>query len=181
MHAHQTEDDFMEGPLYCQESTCTFSTKWLYLLCNHLQSSHNIELKEDVHSFANTEGKHLFEGMYMYVYHHVHSCQNDFYYSFIEFLTWKSNLEETSTSCFVKSTGVKTDSAGNDVCYYYCNRSGFYNRRSTGKKKTKSQGTSKLNTYCTAFIKATKHRKTGKIQAQTCATHYGHLQQVEHI
>ena len=64
---------------------------------------------------------------------------------------------------------------------YATTRSGFYNTQSTGKRKTKSQGMSQLNTYCIAFIKATKYRETGKIQVQTCTTHYGHLQQVEHI
>lgn len=106
---------------------------------------------------------------------------NNFVTIIIEFSTWKAELEEVSTSYFVKATGIKADSDGNSIYYYYCNRSGFYSTQSTGKRQIKSQGTSKLNTYCTAFIKTTQHMKTGEIQVQTCTTHYGHLEQLEHI
>lgn len=89
-------------------------------------------------------------------------------YFIIEFLTWKTSSEGESMSCFIKSTGTKTDGTGNLICYYYCNRSGFYTQKSAGLRRIKTQGTSKVNTYCTAFIKSTHDKKTGKIQVSLC-------------
>ncbi len=56
--------------------------------------------------------------------------------------------------------------------YLYCNRSGYYNSVGVGNRSMKSQGTSKINTYCTASMIVTK---TGKqLCVEDCKTHHGH-------
>ena len=59
---------------------------------------------------------------------------------------------------FIKTTGTKQDSNGNAVCYYYCNRTGYYKQKGTGERLPKTQGTSKLDTYCTASIRTTSNQ-----------------------
>ena len=56
--------------------------------------------------------------------------------------------------------------------------------KSTGDKmleaeKTKSQGTAKINTYCTASMTVTKTGKT--LCVEYCKTHYGHTFQLGHL
>ena len=78
----------------------------------------------------------------------------------LEFKIWKINFEENTASCFVKGSGNKLDSHGNLISYCHCNRSGFYNTKCVGQRHLKSQGTSKLNTYCTASIKTITDKLT---------------------
>ena len=78
----------------------------------------------------------------------------------------------------MKATGDK----GTDkhITYYYCNRSGYHNRKGQGQRQTKLQGTSKMNAYCTAAIVVTKNDKE-MIQAQIYKTHYGHQLSLGHL
>ena len=92
-----------------------------------------------------------------------------------DFIAWKEKYENSSCSSFVKATGDKR--ADNSTTYYYCNRSGYYTKKSQGKRHTKSKGTAKLNTYCTAAIIVSKMKMSdGKefVQAHICKTHYDH-------
>lgn len=88
---------------------------------------------------------------------------------------------QPSCSSFVKATGDK--GADKHITYYYCNRSGYYNKKSQGKRQIKSQGTSKLNAYCTAAIVVTQVTKGDKeiIQARIYKTHYGHPSSLGHL
>ena len=45
----------------------------------------------------------------------------------------------------------------------------------------KTQGTAKLNTYCTASIKTAVDKNTGQLIADVCKTHYGHKNDLGHI
>ena len=47
--------------------------------------------------------------------------------------------------------------------YYYSNRTGVYKSRGNKKRATKSQGTSKTNSFCSAYMKAVKCLKTGSV------------------
>lgn len=98
-----------------------------------------------------------------------------------DFMSWKENYENESCSSFAKATGDK--GADKHITYYYCNRSGYYKKKSQGKHHTKLQGTSKLNAYCTAAIVVTQVTKDDKeiIQAQICKTHYGHQLSLGHL
>jgi hypothetical protein len=70
---------------------------------------------------------------------------------------------------------------GDGIIYYYCNRSGYYKDKRTGKRETKSQSTSKLDTYCTASIKIATDKQTKEVNAEICSTHYGHDIDLEHL
>ena len=77
---------------------------------------------------------------------------------------------------FSKSTGTKGSTQ-----YFYCNRSGYFSSKGKGKRNIKSQGSNKLNTYCTASITVTTDNNTGQILVTTCHTHYGHDKQLGHL
>ena len=51
----------------------------------------------------------------------------------VDFETWKICFEEEISSSSVKPTGNKRDTDDNLICYYYCNRTGFYNTKKTGE------------------------------------------------
>ena len=64
--------------------------------------------------------------------------------------------------------------------YFYCNRSGHFQSRSTGQRHIKTQGSSKIGLYCTAAITASRENISGMIQVQVYKTHYGHTTSLGH-
>ena len=97
----------------------------------------------------------------------------------LEFETWKSRLEENTNTQYTKSSGVKIVS-GEKQEYYYCNRSGYFKTHSKGLRAIKSQGTSKMDSYCTAKI-CLQRLKNGEVQAHITKTHYGHKISLGHL
>ena len=65
--------------------------------------------------------------------------------------------------------------------YYYCNRSGHFHTRGTGQRHIKTQGTSKINAYCTATITVTRERGSECIEVQIYGSHYGHKTALGHL
>ena len=96
----------------------------------------------------------------------------------VEFEEWKKNFERESCSYFVKSSGNKI-SGSSKRSYFYCNRSGTFQTRGKGKRMIKSQGSSKLDTYCTASIQLS-YQPGGSIKAIINKTHYGHTCSLGH-
>ena len=81
---------------------------------------------------------------------------------------------------YVKGTGDKT-TEGCTTSYYQCNRSGVFQSKGTGKRRLKSQGSSKINSHCTAAITLTVYHTTQSVKAEVCHTHYGHQTRLGHI
>ena len=69
----------------------------------------------------------------------------------IDFKTWKEELEKSTNSWFVHATGEK-EALNCAKQYYYCNRSGHFKSKGAGIRHLKTQGTSKINSYCTASL-----------------------------
>ncbi len=92
----------------------------------------------------------------------------------------EEECEKQGDTNFIRSTGNKMLEAENTTrIYFYCNRSGYYNSLGTRKRSMKSQGTSKLNNYCTASMTVTKTGK--KLCVEYCKTHHGHTFQLGHL
>ena len=81
---------------------------------------------------------------------------------------------------FVKSTGDKTTD-GCTTSYYQCNRSGVFLPKGSGQRRLKSQGSSKINSQCTAAITLTVNHTTQSVKAEVCHTHYAHEPKLGHI
>ena len=91
------------------------------------------------------------------------------------------DCEKDTDTWFVKATGEKiTASARASTTYFYCNRSGYFDSRGTGKRVLKSQGTSKLNGYCTASM-TTITTETKAINVEYFKSHYGHQVCLGHL
>ena len=59
------------------------------------------------------------------------------------------------------------------VTYLYCNRSGYFSSQSKDIRSIKKQGSSKIDSYCTAGMEC-EHLENGKIKVTFNKTHYGH-------
>ncbi len=64
--------------------------------------------------------------------------------------------------------------------YFYCSRSGFFREQGKGLRALKTQGSSKIDSHCTASIKLT-HIYKGKVQVTICKSDYGHDLSLGHI
>ena len=65
--------------------------------------------------------------------------------------------------------------------YYYCHRSGIYNKKGSGIRDIKAQGTCKLGFSCTAYIKAVENLITKSVNAEYCFFHYNHEEELAHL
>ncbi|XP_072298197.1 uncharacterized protein [Eucyclogobius newberryi] len=104
----------------------------------------------------------------------AHGCDHHIQHTELEsageFEDFKSGLEKMYGICFVKP--FSGNNCRDHVSqYYYCNRTGTYKSRGTGKRTLKSQGTSKMNGTCCAFLKCTTSKVTGKACVEYCVDH----------
>ena len=81
--------------------------------------------------------------------------------NFSAFSTWKEGEEKRTNSSYVLQCAPQTN-VTSDVkrYYYYCHRSGIYNKKGSGIRDIKAQGTCKLGFSCTAYIKAVENLTT---------------------
>ena len=143
----------------CSESKCKCTFKALAPYRHHLQSVHGIPMA----SFTKDFKSH--EGMYM-------QCHCVLILCVLDFEQWKTTFEQETNSSFVKATGEK---AGREkrLTYYYCNRSGYFSPSGRNVRALKSQGTAKLDSYCTAAIILTKGDVGTHYKANVYSTHHG--------
>jgi len=98
--------------------------------------------------------------------------------SVVEFEEWKDQHERETNSSHIKTTGEKGEVDATKT-YYYCNRSGYLNPSGEQKRNLKSQGSSKVNAYCTAGMVLTQTQHG--IQVDICSTHHGHSMRLGHL
>ena len=118
----------------------------------------------------------------MVIVYVLRTCQSQLtYYYSTDFYLWKKQTETDTNSWYVKATGTKC-SADHVTVYYYCNRSGYFLSKRDSKRHLKSQGSSKLNTYCTSSITLrTGEGCLNNVEVEFCKTHYGHSVTLGHI
>ena len=80
-----------------------------------------------------------------------------------------------SKSSFVKQRGDKMTKQYK-TSWFYCNRTGEYESKGKGKRSLKSQGTSKTDCSCPAFITAS----TGEVTAEFCLRRVGRGKDITH-
>ena len=98
----------------------------------------------------------------------------------LDFKTWKEDFEKKTNSWYVQASGKK-ELLECGKTYYYCNRSGTFTSRSTGVRHLKTQGTSKINSYCTAAMTVSREKDSGRIEVHVCSAHYGHKKALGHL
>ena len=97
-----------------------------------------------------------------------------------EFAEWKAAYEAEHDVMLGKATGDKTTD-GCTTSYYQCNRSGLFHPKGTGQRRLKSQGSSKINSHCTAAITLIVNHTIQSVKAEVCHTHYAHETRLGHI
>lgn len=117
-----------------------------------MKKEHRLKMDESEHSFIN----------------------------YSEFLMWKEEEEKKKLAHFVQHCGSVVNS-GTRHYYFYCNRSGFYESKSTGLRSAKIQGTSKLGATCTAHIKVEEDFDTKMCKVRYSSTHCGHRCELAHL
>ncbi|XP_048586956.1 uncharacterized protein LOC116617196 [Nematostella vectensis] len=97
------------------------------------------------------------------------------------FQSWKQNTESSCKCSFVKSTGDKYQKdSGTTIKYFKCNRGGKHRSVVKGPRRTKTQGSCKMESNCTASLTATVDLK-GKVTVEAVLTHYGHGHDIQHL
>lgn len=100
--------------------------------------------------------------------------------SFEEFIAWKTQLEKTTRSQFVKKRAT-VSTKNQEVIKYFCHRSGSFTSESKGLRHLKTQGSNKINGYCPAFIKVNINKNEQKCQVLFVDTHVGHENDLGHL
>ena len=121
------------------------------LVC-HLQEYHGMEMNVTTASFDN----------------------------FDEFLAWKEPEEQLANASYVLHSAPKYCS-GNEVWYFYCNRTGSYAPCGKSERALKSQGTTKTISDCSAHMKAIKAKETNEVSVTYTCTHYNHTHKLGHL
>ncbi|XP_033113503.1 uncharacterized protein LOC117114075 isoform X2 [Anneissia japonica] len=130
---------------------CNFKGRRLDQLKDHVKECHSIEADIIMLDFDN---------------------EFDFHF-------WKGEQEKKTMSLYVQNTSAKTIGANKHI-YFYCNRSGYVRDIEGRKRRKRSKGDQKTNTYCTAYVKAIIN-KEGRVKAEFCPTHFGHEDSVEFL
>lgn len=102
--------------------------------------------------------------------------------SYHSFLAFKNEEELKCNTQYVQQCGRQISTDGNsERCYYYCNRSGRYVSHSTGKRQTKSQGSCKVGSQCTAHMKVHHNKTNGTVDVHYCDYHHNHAVKLIHL
>ncbi|XP_065203343.1 uncharacterized protein LOC135833443 [Planococcus citri] len=131
---------------------CSFYTHNCIRINDHLRSDHKIDLHEAELFFESDD----------------------------EFNRWKEEIERNTRSFFTIRTTTRENRSnpGSEIVYYKCNRSGFCNeKRSTGKRSRRVQGSCKTGVYCAAQIKR-YNNANGKMKVIYCDVHTGHAHEM---
>ena len=96
-----------------------------------------------------------------------------------DFQCWKVELEKQTNSWFVQDSGEKP-LVGCRKTYYNCNRSGHFRNKATGQRRSKMQGTYKIDAHCTASITLYK-AENNTLRVEVHTTHYGHEKSQGHL
>ena len=80
----------------------------------------------------------------------------------------------------MQGSGEK-DLLGGGKTYYYCNRSGHFKSKATGQRHVKTQGTSKINSHCTASLTVYREKGSEGIKVKVHKTHYRHKPSLGHL
>uniref|UniRef100_A0A8D8PT47 C2H2-type domain-containing protein n=1 Tax=Cacopsylla melanoneura TaxID=428564 RepID=A0A8D8PT47_9HEMI len=95
------------------------------------------------------------------------------------FEKWKLEIEQTTVSKFVKERGSLKIVQGTKH-YYVCHRRGYFVSKGTDKRTLKTQGSSKMNAICPAYMRVTE-LSSGVCSVEFMSTHVGHGQTLEDL
>lgn len=99
----------------------------------------------------------------------------------LDFLQWKSEMEEETLSSFYKARHVDFKDGHGTYHYYECSRSGTYKPKGKGERKLKSQKSAKIGKKCPAKITLKVTDSTNTLFVKFYTVHEGHEKDLEHL
>lgn len=108
---------------------------------------------------------------------HALKTETQTFQSWESFMKWKVLEEKMSKSWFVKQRPDRR-TKHHKTSWFYCNRTGEFSSRGTGKRSLKSQGSSKTGCSCPAFITTRTDGVTGEVLAEYCLQHVGRKREI---
>lgn len=134
--------------IQCCENDCGVSVNTLHQLRLHLESciedgGHNVIIEEEEKIFDNIQ----------------------------EFNQWKGNIEVEENTRYSGKRSPKLQKDGSYKRIYYCNRSGYYRSKGTGKRP--NRGSSKMGGYCPSTIDISC-TSNGTVKCKYFKTHRSH-------
>ena len=121
-------------------------------LIDHLEKSHGEELSVSEHTFLSIK----------------------------EFEDWKKEQEKSSKCLYVQDSGCRMQGL-NRKRYFYCHRSGIFKAKGKRLRAIKTQGTCKINRFCTANMKVSEDTVNGKVIVSYCNSHSEHDLDICHL
>ena len=106
------------------------------------------------------------------VVHHFDSLQI--------FEKWKNEEERRSKSSYVQHSASRMQGV-NRKSYLYCHRSGIVRSEGKGLRALKTQGSCKMNEFCTAHMTVTEDTITKKVKVSYCSHHSNHEPEICHM
>ena len=77
---------------------------------------------------------------------------------------------------------LQEKSKGRTIYWFRCNRTGTHKLRDTGKRAMQQQqGTSKINGYCTIYIKAATSKIDDKVTVEACVGQFAPSMKLGHL
>ena len=96
-----------------------------------------------------------------------------------EFDIWKIQIEKSCMAKYIcKRSALLAQKR--TVHYHYCNRSGQRRVIANPKRSRKSQGSCKINIYCTSFMTVSRDVEKNLITVDYCLDHIGHSTDLGH-
>ena len=95
------------------------------------------------------------------------------------FEKWK-NEERRSKSSYVQHSASHMQGV-NRKSYLYCHRSGIVRSEGKGLRALKTQGSCKMNEFCTAHMTVTEDTITKKVKVSYCSHHKNHEPEICHM
>lgn len=133
----------------CALCELVFSSSSIYN--QHLEKDHQVKIQVENLKFANKQS----------------------------FEEWKHDVENETTSQYIKSRGEKKSKNVNKT-YYSCNRSGYYVSKAKTRKALKKQGSRKINGRCPASMNVTVNPDL-TYDVRFVRTHVGHNFELKHL
>ena len=149
-HPHDKIDYSYNSHIVCPQCEEKFSS--ILKLHEHLNKEHEIDLNFQNLTFDSEE----------------------------EFQIWKCQIEEESSSNFIKHSGEKNCDEGKKS-YFYCHRSGFFKPKEERKRNIKLSGSVKIGKSCPATIVLLKKQDETNSQLTVSyqSIHLGHNTETE--
>lgn len=151
-HLRKIHKENVQSPynnVKCALCNSIYSSSSIYN--QHLEKDHRVHIEVEHHTFDTKE----------------------------QFEEWKHQIEDETTSQFIKSRGDKKSSKANKT-YYSCNRSGYYVSKARTRKALKKQGSRKINGRCPAALNVTV-KEDLSYDVRFVKTHVGHTFELEHL